>query len=358
MEISKHHANIFLMSSEDPVHGAGRSQSATPKFAIADSGSTHGTFVRHRLASGISVSAQESAALPTSEFQRLSAAKKASAPRLLKHLDLLRFGGTTFEAHCHAKWPWTCSDCTLNSTGTNEITLYAEDSKTKATASNSATSSGPALSSSFAATRGSGDRKVDTEVERRKQMKSLRSTFLGKAKVPKVVESSTSNSVPLGARTGSGSAQNQAYIDRAAARRSLHVGNPPGLSMKSSAQHLAEGPAERVEDVITVPTSASVPLNASNRGFQLFQKMGAGLDSASRSPSGSPGPQGGPVMATATEGRAGLGSRPLRGLDDLSGSSSTTGGVNNGKRKPDAYREEGRDASRRRYETMMGKEPS
>lgn len=106
MEVSKHHANVFS-NARAPI-----------RYSIADTGSTHGTYVcRHAQAT----------------FERLSPPHHASRPYTLEHLDLIRIGVqcSVFEVHLHANAWDVCDKCTLTGDGSNEIDL-APSAKTKA----------------------------------------------------------------------------------------------------------------------------------------------------------------------------------------------------------------------------------
>jgi len=91
MEVSKLHATLFWDAQRT-------------EWAVVDMGSKHGTFVG---------SGQD--ANPV----RLSAARVASMPKRLKHLDRLSLGGTTFQVHIHEN-RLPCSDCSASGQGSDD----------------------------------------------------------------------------------------------------------------------------------------------------------------------------------------------------------------------------------------------
>jgi len=91
MEVSKLHATLFWDAERT-------------EWAIVDMGSKHGTFV------GSGQGANR---------VRLSAARVASMPKRLKHLDRLSLGGTTFLVHIHEN-RLPCSDCSASGQGSSD----------------------------------------------------------------------------------------------------------------------------------------------------------------------------------------------------------------------------------------------
>jgi hypothetical protein len=71
LSVSRYHSIIFTNQDE---------------YMITDCGSSHGTFINHRLISNL---------------------KTASEPIAISHLDRIQIGSTTFEAHIHD----SCQDC-------------------------------------------------------------------------------------------------------------------------------------------------------------------------------------------------------------------------------------------------------
>ncbi|PWN18305.1 hypothetical protein BCV69DRAFT_81441 [Microstroma glucosiphilum] len=316
MEISKHHCNLFEMKDQD----------GTPSFFVSDTGSTYGTFVLPAAAAANSGASH----ISTSSFDRLSDAKKASTPRRLNHCDLVRVAKTTFEVHIHT-WPYlSCDRCSLNEAASNEI-------KTIATAA--ARSSMPATSEDSSSTvtatpdsaryvsgglRGKGDRRLDAESERRRQMAELQSSYLSASQNKRERPTSARSSPTVGPRPSpgpEGGAPRPAYRDRAAQRRALHVsesgdmaGHRQGPSRQRSypttSAPSTPGAGLRIDSESKTRLEAQPiqPLGDNNRGYQLYKQM---YSSSQSDPESGPVREGKLVLPTVMEGRAGIGSRPL-----------------------------------------------
>ncbi|CAO1635819.1 unnamed protein product [Sympodiomycopsis kandeliae] len=176
MEVSKHHSNLFSMT--DPI-------SFEEQFYIADTGSTYGTFVL----SSDERTSQPVTHLRTSSFHRLSRAKQSSPPFQIRHKDLIRIAKTTFEVHIHS-WPFSCSECALDGQGDEIVTTPATEaetpSSTKERNTKKSESANAAHTSSYLSggVRRSGDRRIDTEADRRREMRSLRDFYLNKNRPP------------------------------------------------------------------------------------------------------------------------------------------------------------------------------
>ena len=92
MEVSKLHATLFWDSERH-------------EWAVVDMGSKHGTFIG---------SGQDQKPM------RLSATRKASMPKRVKHLDRLSLGGTTFVVHIHEN-RLPCVDCSASTEGGDDM---------------------------------------------------------------------------------------------------------------------------------------------------------------------------------------------------------------------------------------------
>ncbi|KAI8821346.1 SMAD/FHA domain-containing protein [Fimicolochytrium jonesii] len=150
-------------------------------FFVTDVGSTHGTTLNN---------------------VRLSEAKKASQPQMLKHGDVLAIGSTVLKAHIHPEWP--CTDCRVTS---NNV-VSTEPRPKKATAS---VKTDPPPSQDSTNNSGNATDKTALEKTRRAELRRLKREALG----------------------GDASADKPKYIDRAALRRQMH-----GLSAEPPAAEI------------------------------------------------------------------------------------------------------------------------
>lgn len=284
MEVSKHHANIFRMGKSRDVF-----------FAVADTGSTHGTFLLLDSSTTLTVDMLP----PITEYQRLSPPKQASVPKTLRHMSLLRVGQTVFQAHLHSGWS-SCVDCALNRDGSNEIALLAKEtvaSNAEAAQTNKAAQNGPI-----------------TKVPIKQAMRDLRSQHLGEA-----------------ATTSSDKFQPDVkqYVDRAAARRARGgVQVVPPTTSSASISTNAGSQALPLAPAISKPAAE---LDASNRGFQMFSSMSAKSEAKLAATHE-------PIFARGVEGRAGLGSKRLLDVQEMAS-------------RPSGYSAESvRERQRRRFE--------
>lgn len=257
MEVSKHHANIFSNSREPYV------------FSVADTGSTHGTFVCRR---GRPTAASALAQVPSNVYQRLSEAKQASQPFALQHWDLLRIGqqSTTFEVHLHDTPYDVCDKCAIQEDGRNEISLAPLAG---------ASSVRGAAAPSVLRPSTSQQKRRQMESERRSRLKALRHACL--------------------ARVEPGPAAASTYRDRAAVRRELHDGAAP-MPPPSTAT--------------TTESAPSRPLGADHVGYQMLARMASSSET--------PLPTQAPVVPRVAAGRAGLGSTGLLDAEAYAQSSS------------------------------------
>ncbi|KAK0548103.1 hypothetical protein OC846_004622 [Tilletia horrida] len=215
MDVSKHHANIFRTAGTPTLLGGDGG------WWIVDNGSSHGTFVlraenrldffreqsEERIFQDVMTLQQITASHPPlSAYHRLSEPKAASRPYELRHQDLVRFGATVLEVHLHVAPPrgdhedgagdgidyraaTCCEVCQIDFSGQNLIPLSAKEGGESASTSNSQSdlasaslgrSGDTSAASGTEANRSlTGDRKLDSEVEWKRQMKGLRANYLG-----------------------------------------------------------------------------------------------------------------------------------------------------------------------------------
>jgi hypothetical protein len=258
MEISKHHANIFKMSSD-----RGGRKSRDMLFAVADTGSTHGTYILLDSPPNLTTDALP----PITAFERLSPPKKASIPKALRHLSLLKVGKTIFQAHLHPGWCVSCEQCALSEDGSNEIPLFVQEKKDANVKSSAHVT--PV--------------QVRARIAAQQAIRELKSRHLGDEAVSEPSQSD--------------------YFDRAAARRAR--GGAPATSTQTAAVPAKAEPISA--PIVSVPAAK---LDATNKGFQMFSSM-----------SGKSGPSTmashDPILARGVEGRAGLGSKRLLDVQEM-----------------------------------------
>ena len=375
LEVSKHHANIFL----------GPDQRGNKCYSIIDTGSTRGTFVLkweralelldYEIGSLDFPSATEIASISTRHYDRLAEPKRASPPRLLEHLDLLRIGHTTFQVHIHRPRDRPdemslvrsicCDSCSLAFTAesqsgnqnqeTGEIPLFQHQRSTKSIGQSQLPKSGPIQAAQGDKSdrqqpygqdtlRSSGDRRLDAEAERRRKMNEMRQVYFGAAKDGTVNPPKEALHVDQGRQRGN-------YRDRAAERRTLHPGAGQGtVAATVPAQLETTEAAERQK-----PAHSAAPkaLDETNAGFRMLVKMGY---KANTMPESSESGGGVEARGMLDGERRGLGSKPLQSIDEIA--------VHVGqqhKRKSTSfveYRESGRELARRRLEQETRREAS
>ncbi|UZJ53134.1 hypothetical protein CBS101457_002454 [Exobasidium rhododendri] len=280
MEVSKHHANIFKNESV---------------FAIADTGSTHGTY----LLIDPPTSLTPESLPPIKAYHRLSEPKKASAPETIEHLSLLRVGKTVFQAHLH-DGRTSCDECVLSEDGSNEILLFAKDKKeTKSV-----------VTSAYQLDQETKRQASEVKITPKQAMRELKSRHLGDSDALSSQQSEADSSQ---------------YVDRAAARRArggVQTTKPSPVPSTTS------GMPPVIAPIVTSLPAAK--LTDSNRGYQMFAAMSfksgeKGLASQD------------PIFARGVEGRAGLGSKRLLDVQQMATRSD--------------YSQEGiREKQRRRFE--------
>lgn len=294
MEVSKNHANIFKMTGDQ------RGRPSDSVFAITDTGSTHGTHLLLDPPTDLNIDSLP----PVKAYQRLSPPKKASLPKTLRHMCLLRIGQTVFQAHLHSGTV-TCSDCTLNDDGSNEIPLLVKEAKSDSQKSDALNA--PAATPIVA--------KLDPQ----EALKALKSRHLGDDS-DEILPATN----PI--------AQ---YIDRAAARRARGGTQHQKKSDNHARANIQPPKAQQLPAPI-VASAEAAKLDASNRGFKMFEAM------AAKSMEGSVSKYDDPIMARGVEGTAGLGTKRLLDVQEMAN-------------RPSGYSAESiRERQRRRFEESRG----
>ncbi|KAJ2656003.1 hypothetical protein IWW48_005244 [Coemansia sp. RSA 1200] len=198
---------------------------------IVDQGSTHGTFVNGT---------------------RLSDPKTTSKPRLLCHLDTIKVGQTTLELHVHEQW--ACAKC--HNSGSNEIPTLPNsgDRSSQDQDKLSGTHSGlSTVKDKHSDNDNTGDNSNKKQKENPNALRQRHTHF----------EKGASKS-------------GAAYTDRARLRRQLQgqlhqkfeAGKPETLWQKAHASETYEGIVPQQS------TTSRAPIEQSNKGFSLLQKIG------------------------------------------------------------------------------------
>ena len=266
MTVSKYHAAIYW-------DGARR------EWSIVDMGSMYGTFVfatrdikeaaKGSVSVGNKADSSSGGSGTSTRGMRLSEPRKASMPKILRHLDQITIGNTTFLVHEHLDGR-PCIECTIE--GQGEIPLHTSSSST----------SKKAVSDSTTSTR---KRKSDDVVDPRKAIAKLKSNLLSQ-------RSYSNPSIPsISDIPASSSVTSTDYKDRSAIRRQLHPehrGMPPppapSISQQESARSL---PASSSPSPFTTsdlgwtppalapePKPTSAPISSSNIGHKLLMMQG------------------------------------------------------------------------------------
>ena len=262
MEVSKHHARIFAIVRK-------KQPDMPPCFSITDTGSTHGTYVYrpdHENPKPIHPSSVHR--ISEESFHRLSPEKHASRPYNLQHLDLLRFGlqSNIFEVHIHGNAWASCPACQISPDGTNEISV-APQAQSRKVPSEEPVKPRPGLKNAVSLK----NAKHKAHHETRQHLKTLKNAYLK----------------PISASAASVD-ERPMYRDRASIRRERYPDMPPVRPQATSSEVSA--------------SSAPVPLDASNVGYQILAKM---VDGAEHIPDQQP------IAPKVGTQRAGLGSQHL-----------------------------------------------
>ncbi|KAI0671589.1 hypothetical protein C8Q78DRAFT_783590 [Trametes maxima] len=271
LEVSKLHATIYWDQE--------RSQ-----WSIVDMGSKHGTFLQPMESPSVSpfagsAPAQSVGGVVDERGTRLSPPRVASIPRMLRHLDRLTFGETTFVVHIHAD-AVPCAECSPQAG--EEIPLFfteAAGARKKRKLDEIVTPGHP------------------DEAQTRDPRKALA-----------VLKRSLLSSVPSATGAPSGSQRSQ-YVDRSARRRALHPDHPSTTSVTVERSNY---PSLPISTVVAPPAPTPVstpptPLPSSNIGHRLLMKQGWQPGSALGDPAERKGGLVAPLQPQSTIGRAGLG---------------------------------------------------
>ncbi|KIP12158.1 hypothetical protein PHLGIDRAFT_98529 [Phlebiopsis gigantea 11061_1 CR5-6] len=236
MEVSKLHATVYW-------------DAAKKSWAVVDMGSKHGTFIRPRQIVAEPVKPTPNTGSNSSSHgtdlrgHRLSAPRMSSMPRVLRHLDELSLGNTTFIAHLHEdRLP--CEACV--SKGGDEIPLFY-------------------VSKAQRQEEALRKRKLEAldpppppPGDAKKSLNMLKRSMLSR------------HGNPVDRR----SEETHAYVDRSAKRRALHPGTPD--MVVAAARASISAPSSRpISPPPPEPTSAPpVPLASTNIGHRLLLKQG------------------------------------------------------------------------------------
>ncbi|KAF4596530.1 hypothetical protein EYR40_007771 [Pleurotus pulmonarius] len=250
MEVSKVHASVYW-------------DGARKEWGIVDMGSKHGTFVRNAQRGNDDHHKIE----PHDVGARLSPSRMASMPRMLRHLDQLTIGSTTFLVHLHKAPP--CDICSPGSG--EEIPLFPV----------------PKRSHSLKQPRsgeGSDASRVPVPPRSgpRAALSMLKRSLLTRHNSP--IPASASSS-----RSGSPVSGSKPYVDRSARRRALQSASQhdaPGIPSINAAlpafTNRAHHPTGSVSEPISpraltpdIPVSQPpAPLPDTNVGYRLLMGQG------------------------------------------------------------------------------------
>ncbi|KAF9496773.1 hypothetical protein BDN71DRAFT_1445693 [Pleurotus eryngii] len=249
MEVSKVHASVYW-------------DGARKEWGIVDMGSKHGTFVKHSPQGN-----DHNMIDPHDVGARLSPPRMASMPRMLRHLDQLTIGSTTFLVHLHKAPP--CDICSPGSG--EEIPLFPT----------------PKRSHSLKQPR-SGERSDPARVpapprsDPRAALSMLKRSLLTRHNSPTPASASSS-------RSGSPVSASKAYVDRSARRRALQSASQhdaPGVpsinvalpSFVNRAHHPTGSVSEPISPRALTPdipvSQPPAPLPNTNVGYRLLMGQG------------------------------------------------------------------------------------
>jgi hypothetical protein len=257
MSVSKVHACVYF--------------DETDNWAIVDMGSMHGTFLK-------GVSDPTTSSRGSSVGIRLSLPRVASVPRILKHLDEITIGSTTFLVHIHSD-ALPCAKCSPKGPG-DEIPLFSPSHKRrdKSISRQETLTDTPALT---------------LEKDPKKALSALKRALLTRR---------TQEPTPTG--------QAKRYLDRSARRRTLHPTlhpDSPGVQSTASTPR-SHSPVKPLESL--VPLAPKRPLPPSNVGHRILLKQGWRPGTSLGLPDSETSTADGltePLEVSGTKGRAGLG---------------------------------------------------
>ncbi|SCV71563.1 BQ2448_3151 [Microbotryum intermedium] len=342
LQVSKTHATLFFTPFHVGVDAG--------EWQVIDGGSTHGTFVKS------STSTTTTSAV---EWVRLSRDKVASEPKTLHHLDLLRIGTTSFSIHIHPSLP--CSTCSIKTDESNLIPLStSEDHQPTSLITDGTTSLGPTPYTAVT--------KEQKEFDRRERMKGLKEQHRIGAS-PKTLTMPASEGD--GVDPSSTSMNKTQFIDRAKIRRERNLGagealRPSSTKTSQSTSKASSGPfftvpgANATHSVASTSSTARPidPFASESKGAQLLAKVGGGAKGIGSSTiaasttitttMSTPRGLGQLIDPKVLNGdaKSGLGSRPLKALWQP---------VVVNDAKPGGWREDVREASRKRWKEMEGR---
>ncbi|KAM0790780.1 hypothetical protein ACM66B_004628 [Microbotryomycetes sp. NB124-2] len=292
LAVSKSHATVFW--DEQEMH-----------WAIVDSGSTHGTWIRR-------------AEARSEDKFRLSEPKVASStPHKLEHGDQLSIGSTRFRVHVHASF--ACSDCSLAQDSSNLIPFVSLNDPRPS-------------DSALTGDRFESKTKEDKEQDRRSRMQSLKQQYLA----------TPTSHTPI------------KFKDRAKERRSRDGATASITVSRNATPDMAARPAATV----TVSQQPTVnPFAADSKGARLLSKLGGAESSSSgggESQLQTDSRGLGKLVEARTvgsglrgvESRPGLGSKPL--VDAISADASS--GASQARRP---WLEHVREANRKRFQSLQ-----
>ncbi|KAI5480044.1 Forkhead-associated (FHA) domain containing protein [Pseudohyphozyma bogoriensis] len=331
LPVSKTHSTVFYL--QRGIDGDDTTRDGC--WAISDCGSTHGTYVKRG---------------DDKKPVRLSQPKVASSPAELRHLDSITVGTTIFLVHIHLSL--ACDECASAADSSNLISL--DNSSETPSTSASKSSNTPHVPSPTYTTR----TKADKERERKEKMRGLREQFLQPGARPERKVDTLPSTVK---ETSSSS---PAFVDRAALRRQ-RTGAPanPATSMTLSAPSpfftvpgrpsttTTNGPSPVA--AFSAPTPPVNPFESTSRGAVLLSKLtkpGTTDDTATTGLGTLIQPK---TVGAGREERPGLGSRPLVDIvrEDRAGNGNTSS--THGASEKRGWREDVREASRKRYKEMQ-----
>ncbi|KAJ2522139.1 hypothetical protein H4217_000963 [Coemansia sp. RSA 1939] len=199
---------------------------------IVDQGSTHGTFVNGT---------------------RLSDPKTTSKPQLLCHLDTVKVGQTTLELHVHEQW--ACAKC--HNSGSNEIPTLPNSGDRSSQGQDKQLAGTYSGLSTIKDNHSDKDNTGDNSNKKQKEN-------------PNALGQRHAHTEKRGNKSGA------AYTDRARLRRQLQGQSHQKFEAgKSETLWQKVHPSEACEGIVPQQTTTyRAPIEQSNKGFSLLQKIG------------------------------------------------------------------------------------